>query len=106
LPLIYAIAFCNVQYSRERKLEEEYAFKSNVSISLVPYQELVEKIVASDEKDERSRYATFIMDSISKVFTSPTDKVFDHGEKQKGISQKTIKQLLEMFEPILKGLKN
>src|SRR5438874_3995807 len=24
VPLIYAIAFCNVQYSRERRLEEEY----------------------------------------------------------------------------------
>ena len=30
IPLIYAIAFCNVQYSRERSLEEEYAFKSNI----------------------------------------------------------------------------
>jgi hypothetical protein len=36
LPIIYAIAFCSVQYSRERRLEEEYAFKSNISISLDP----------------------------------------------------------------------
>jgi chromosome segregation ATPase len=37
LPLIYAITFCTVQYGRERRLEEEYAFKANISISLVPY---------------------------------------------------------------------
>lgn len=34
IPLIYAIAFCNLQYSLERKLEEEYAFKSSVSSPL------------------------------------------------------------------------
>jgi len=45
IPLIYAIAFCNLQYSRERRLEEEYAFKSNISVSLEPYQKLVEKLV-------------------------------------------------------------
>ena len=38
IPLIFAITFCTVQYSRERRLEEEYAFKSNISISLIPYQ--------------------------------------------------------------------
>ncbi|MEK6616154.1 MAG: hypothetical protein AABZ32_08605, partial [Bacteroidota bacterium] len=48
LPIIYAITFCTVQYSRERKLEEEYAFKSNISISLIPYQELVSKLVSND----------------------------------------------------------
>ena len=76
LPIIYAIAFCAIQYSRERKLEEEYAFKSNISISLVPYQELVDKLVAKDQPAEREKYAGFIMDSISKVFSSPTDKSF------------------------------
>ncbi len=106
LPLIYAIAFCNVQYSRERKLEEEYAFKSNISISLIPYQELIEKRVSADDREERERYAIFMIESISKVFTSPTDKVFDHGEKQKGLNQKTMKQLFEMLEPIIKGLKH
>ena len=45
IPLIYGIAFCNVQYARERRLEEEYAFKSNISISLDPYQKLVGGLV-------------------------------------------------------------
>ena len=42
LPLIYAIHFCSREYSKERKLEE-YAFKGNISISLEPYRELVER---------------------------------------------------------------
>jgi hypothetical protein len=105
LPLIYAIAFCTIQYSRERKLEEEYAFKSNISISLVPYQELVEKLVSKEHQDERQKYATFIIDSITNVFTSPTDKVFDHGEKQQGFDAKTIKHFNSILEPIIKLVK-
>lgn len=105
LPIIYAITFCAIQYSRERKLEEEYAFKSNISISLVPYQELVDKLVAKDHPAEREKYAAFIMDSISKVFSSPTDKIFDSGEKQKGLSTKMLKQLSTIIEAI-KGIKS
>ncbi len=43
------------------------------------------------------------MDSISKVFNSPTDKIFDGSEKQKGLTTKTLKQLSAVIEG-LKGL--
>lgn len=106
IPLIFAISFCTVQYSRERRLEEEYAFKSNISISLVPYQELVEKLVSIDQPEERQRYATFIMDSISKVFTSPTEEIFKEKSKGKGLGDvKTVKQITELIEAVSKGLK-
>lgn len=105
LPLIYAFAFCSVQYSRERKLEEEYAFKSNISISLVPYQELVEKLVANDQPEERQKYTAFIIDSITKVFTSPTDKIFDHENKRKASNDDSIKQMSGLIETIGKYFK-
>lgn len=106
IPLIFAISFCTVQYSRERRLEEEYAFKSNISISLVPYQELVEKLVSIDQPEERQRYATFIMDSITKVFTSPTEEIFKEKNKSKGLGDvKTVKQITELIEAVSKGLK-
>ena len=105
LPIIYAIAFCAIQYSRERKLEEEYAFKSNISISLVPYQELVEKLVSKEQAEERQRYATFIIDAITKVFTSPTEKIFDGPEKTKGLNSKTMKQFIALVESVAKSLK-
>lgn len=106
LPIIYAIAFCTVQYSRERKLEEEYAFKSNISISLIPYQELVAKLVNSNNPSEQEKYTAFIIDSINKVFTSPTDKIFEGEVKQKGLTDKAIKQLTQLLEPIIKALKH
>jgi hypothetical protein len=106
LPLIYAFTFCTLQYSRERKLEEEYAFKSNISISLVPYQELVEKLVADGQPEERQKYTAFIIDSITKVFTSPTEKIFDHEDKQKSSGGDTIKQVNELIKTIGKTLRS
>jgi hypothetical protein len=96
VPLMYAIAFCNVQYSRERRLEEECAFKSNISISLEPYQKLVEKLVDKTKPEEQAKYTAFVIDSVSRVFTSPTERIFEApGDKACG----------EFIEPVVKGLK-
>jgi hypothetical protein len=112
LPLIYAIVFCSTQYTRERKLEEEYAFKSNISISLVPYQELVEKLVANGKPEDREKFTAFIIESINKVFTSPTSRIFgrnqsdvkpDEAVKQIG---KTLETVLKPFESIFKIIKH
>lgn len=113
LPLIYAIYFCTVHYGRERKLEEEYAFKSNISISLIPYQELVEKLVNNDQPGEREKYTAFIIDAITKVYTSPTDKVFENEQKISGSPvdvskqlEKILKSIIDPLEPLLKALKH
>lgn len=113
IPLIYAIFFCTVQYGRERKLEEEYAFKSNISISLVPYKDLIEKIVNNEQAGEREKYTAFLIDSITKVYTSPTDKIFDGEHKSNASSPDILKQLdkllkavIEPLEPLIKALKN
>ena len=104
VPLIYAIAFCNLQYSRERLLEEEYAFKSNISVSLEPYQKLVEKLIDKDRPEELSKYTAFIIDSVARVYTSPTGQVFETQE-DKNSAEKLIKALGGFIEPIIKGLK-
>ncbi len=106
LPIIYAIAFCSVQYSRERRLEEEYAFKSNISISLDPYQRLVKQLVDANKPEELAKYTAFVIDSVNRVFTSPTEHIFDEHHKTKGTSpEKLLKGLREFLEPLLAALK-
>ena len=104
IPLIYAIAFCNVQYSRERRLEEEYAFKSSISISLDPYQKLVGALVSKTAPDEIAKYTAFVIDSINRVFTSPTVKIFDSRD-DKNAAEKIIKAVGDVIEPVVKGMK-
>lgn len=102
LPLIYAITFCNLQYSRERRLEEEYAFKSNISISLDPYKDLVEKLVNKDNPAEIEKFVSFIIESVNKVFTSPNEKVFESEKRERGFSPRSIKQLAPLIEAVAK----
>lgn len=73
-PLLgYAIWFCTAQYNHERQLEEEYAFKSNISLSLVPYKELVDDVLDEDQVS-KDKYCDFIISSVGKVFESPFNK--------------------------------
>lgn len=112
IPLAYSIAFCTLQYSRERKLEEEYAFKGNISISLVPYKDLVEKMIDPKSPDERLKYTSFLIDAIKEVYTSPTGKVLDaepdaaaDPEKSLKLLSKTIETFVKPLEPLINALK-
>lgn len=108
IPLIYAIAFCNLQYARERKLEEEYAFKSSVSISLDPYQRLVGTLVDHANKEELAKYTEFIIQSVNRVFTSPTEPVFEGSRRERTYAEKIIKAVGGAIgaatDPLIKGL--
>jgi chromosome segregation ATPase len=102
LPIIYAIGFCSIQYSKERRLEEEYAFKSSVSVSLKPYQELVAELVTKTDEAELAKYTAFVIASVQNVFSSPTDKVFETPQKEGGvISEGTVKQVSKLIEPLV-----
>lgn len=104
LPVIYAISFCSIQYSKERRLEEEYAFKASISVSLNPYQELVGKLVDMKVPEERAKYADFIISSIGSVFSSPTDKVYEVNTvpgESKGL-ENAVKQLGPILDPLAK----
>jgi chromosome segregation ATPase len=103
VPLGFALTFCTVQYSRERRLEEEYAFKSSISVSLNPYRELIQSVVEKGGAD-LSKYTDFMIDSVRNVFTPPTDKVFDH-EKKSGLTEKTLKQTAEIIGSAVKAAK-
>jgi len=104
LPIMYAIWFCSAQYSRERRLEEEYAFKSSISISLEPYRELVEKLVAKDKPEELAKYTAFIIESVRRVFTSPMERVFDQ-TKDSSPAESIIKATGDLTKDLVKLLK-
>jgi len=106
IPMAFAIGFCAVQYSRERRLEEEYAIRSNISISLVPYKELVEKLVDKTKDAERERYASFIIESVNKVFASPTDKIWQTTEKDSGNMDRSVKRIVSLLKPLIKEVRH
>jgi hypothetical protein len=104
VPLGFAITFCTVQYGRERRLEEEYAFKSSISVSLNPYRDLVHSILEKDGQVDQSKYTEFVISSVTNVFTPPTDKVFD-SDKKSGFTKKTFEQTAEIIGTAVKAAK-
>lgn len=104
IPLGYAIGFCTVQYNRERRLEEEYAFKSSISVSLNPYRDLIRSMLEKDGNIEQAKFTQFVIESVTNVFTPPTDKVFE-AEKHHGLPAKTLKQVAEVFGTAIKAAK-
>lgn len=104
IPLAYSIGFCTLQYSRERKLEEEYAFKGNISISLVSYKDLVEKMIDPKNAEERLRYTTFLIDAIREVYTPPIGTILDGDSHGAADPEKALKRLSKTVELIVKPL--
>ncbi len=106
LPIIYIIAFCNLQYSRERALEEEYAFKSNISISLDSYERLVRRVLDPSKPEELSKYTAFLIGSVNQVFTPPTAHKTAEGEGKSGdLFEGILKPLGKFLEPFLAMIK-
>jgi len=104
VPLGFALGFCTVQYNRERRLEEEYAFKASISVSLNPYRDLIHSILEKDGAVDQSKYSDFVVDAVRNVFTPPTDKVFDTVPRS-GITEKALKQTAEIIGTAVKAAK-
>jgi chemotaxis signal transduction protein len=63
---------------------------------------LIDKTVAG----EREKFTGFLIESVNKVFTSPTDKVFDSPHKDSGQTDKALKQVASMVKTVARSLKH
>jgi len=54
---------------------------------------------------ELSKYTEFIIQSVNRVFTSPTGPVFGGNPADKDYAEKIIKAVGDVIEPVVKGFK-
>ena len=98
LPLIYLISFATSRYGKERRLIEEYAFKSTISLALTPYADLIKKI---EDEGADSKYRDFLISSIENIFSVPTDKAFGfskHDKKDNDANTYNMEDILNIIE--------
>lgn len=69
VPVLALVVFCLAQYGRERRAEEDYSFKSALSLSLVPYRDLVESL---GEAGTDAEHAKFLVKTIGQIYEAPT----------------------------------
>ena len=96
-PLLALLVFALTQYGRERRAEEEYAFKSALSLSLVPYKELIEEVEQGENKGE---FAKFLVRTIGQIYEAPRLKE-DGKQDGDAIPLKGIEQLTRLIEKVV-----
>jgi hypothetical protein len=103
IPVSFAIVFSAKQYANERRTEEEYAFKSTISVSLVPYKDLLAQMRA----DGHGEHAAFVEKLLLEIFDNPVKRVYaDVGSRvaddESKMRFRDIKQLIGLakdFDP-------
>jgi len=72
IPITFAIVFAARQYANERRAEEEYAFKSAISLSLEPYKDLLQRM----KKDGYENEAQFVEHLLKEIFDNPVKHIY------------------------------
>lgn len=100
-PAWILVGFVFTQYGKERNLQEEYAFKSAIAMTLTAYSEMLSaddggETVAKSSKQE------MLLKSIENIYTQP----ISHHEKQDKSELLSPKQLLESLKSLSEVAKN
>lgn len=69
-PLAFLIAFTAKRYSSERRAEEEWAFKSAISVSLDPFRDLIARM------KKEGHETAFVERLVSEIFDNPTKRLY------------------------------
>ena len=98
-PIIFWLAFSSSQYSKAKRLEEEYAFKSAISLSLEAYRDLIKK---ESNESTKAEVIPFITGAVSQIFSSPTITIADHPDKEDNIEMGVLEKVTEMLKKFIK----
>jgi hypothetical protein len=100
-PAFILMGFVFSQYSKERNLQEEYAFKSAVAMTLTAYSSMLEK---GDEETNKSRQ-DMLLKSIQQVYMQP--RLYpDKPDRIYSANGKHLKAAIITLTEAVKNIKN
>jgi len=103
LPVIYWLIFSTHQYTKNKRLEEEYAFKSAISLSLEAYRDLIKRESGESTKEE---VVPFITKAVEKIFSSPSIVISKHPHKEdEDIATSVLDKMQKFADTIIKAIK-
>ena len=95
-PVFILYGFVFKQYSKERNLEEEYAFKSAVAMTLTAYS----RMLAEGDRDPNKSRQEMLLNSIENLYKEP--KI--HSEKKESIFTFNTKHLKDSVDAVNQSL--
>lgn len=100
-PTFILMGFVFSQYGKERNLQEEYAFKSAVAMTLTAYSGMLEK---NDTEENKTRQE-MLLKSIQQVYMQPRI----HSEKPDkiySVNGKHLKEAIQTLSEVVKNVKS
>lgn len=97
-PIIFFEFFVNNEYSRSKKLIEEYEFKASIARSLEAYKEIIENLFSDKLDDEYKKKLNFILESIGQLYSSPMRNIKDNETKNDKIDKRIMPILSDIKE--------
>jgi len=92
-PLLYALVFAQRQYTKNRRLEEAYGFKSALSLSLEAYRDMIRREAGEATQDVVIPVLTL---AVTEVFSSPSNE----STKQRKYEDKDV--LESIVDPLIR----
>lgn len=100
-PIFILLGFVFRQYNKERNLQEEYAFKSSVAMTLTAYSDMLSK---ADAEDNESRQL-MLLKSIEMVYSQP--KIYpENNNKIFSFNTKDLNETVSTLTDALKNIKS
>ena len=98
-PMWFLVWWLIGRYNNERKIQEEYAFKSSIAMTLRSYSEML-NLEDSGEMDNRSSNQVMLLKTFENLFQKPTLE-----EKTKFIKSKDVNESIKQFVKIIENIK-
>lgn len=95
LPVLYYVIFCNIQYAKDKRMLEEYAFKGAVSHSLDAHLKIIKQDLP-DTPEDKSKYTVFLIETIQQIYTPPDDALKELSKDPAALTI-VLQQLLTRF---------
>lgn len=77
LPISVAVWFSVSNYSRQKRLMEEYEFKARMALSLTGFREVLQKETTEENND---LVAEFVVDTMEKIYSNPQENIRSDGQ--------------------------
>ena len=88
-PLAFLIAFTAKRYTSERRAEEEWAFKSAISVSLDPFRDLIARMKLDGHE------TAFVERLVAEIFDNPTKRLYGASSEKSEKSEMDILGLVK-----------
>lgn len=99
-PVVFYLVFITKAYNRDKRLYDEYTFKSTVALSFEAYRKLIKEDGA--QSADQTKVIDFLISSISNLYTSPMENIHKQYIKDEDVDIDILGKIADVFKKFIK----